>query len=222
MEFIIDEIDGELCLQRVGNEAAASANSQNQTIHSVETIEHGMKTIELQKTCFKIFDDTFQKCASEISSMNLEHQKENSVYKILSELCEVSKELFKSELQSVLCNQNKQIFDSAYNSINSSFEYILNKIASKSSRYKRCKQMKSNPLCVQPEEKVIGLKWVSKSVDSSDLIDWKLTDTTFQYISPIKTIESLFARDDFSLMYFDYNQTKHTCSEGIYILQKYT
>lgn len=221
MEFIFDEIDGELCLKSVGNEAAGTANSQRQTteyIHSVETIEHGIKTIELQKKSFKIFDDVFQKCSTEIASMNLEHQKENSVYKILLQLCEVSKELCKSELQSVLCDQNKQMFDSAYNAINSSFEYILEKINAKSNRYKRCKQMKSNPMYVQPEEKAVGLKWVSKSVDSSDLIDWKLTDTTFQYISPIKTIESLFTRDDFSQMYFDYNRTKHTCSEGINIL----
>lgn len=204
--FIFDEEEGETYFR---NDTEKSKEADIGNIFSLEKIENELKTIEMQEKSYKHFDDVFENWTGQISKMNLEHEKENTIYKLLSELFEASKQTCLAELE-VFTESAKEI-----ENINASFDYILKKISTRSTRFKRDKEMKKNPLYVQPSEKAIGIQWLPNAVDSSGLIDWKLADTTFHYVSPIETIQSLFKCDQFSKLYFDFNKNKHNCSEGI-------
>lgn len=73
-------------------------------------------------------------------------------------------------------------------------------------RYKRDKKISKNKLYVAPEEKVIGLRWISQKLPETSVSVPRLIPNVFQKISLIKSIISLFEREDFRKEYFLYNE----------------
>lgn len=97
---------------------------------------------------------------------------------------------------------------------------VLNEVEKYDTVYKRNKIMERNKLFVEPEVKAIGTHWETKR-------DAKLQKTfplhaqsSFQYVPITKTLESLFRRDEFKELYFDYNNvstgSRHKCVEGCF------
>lgn len=63
----------------------------------------------------------------------------------------------------------------------------------------------------------MALNWKSKKECGNDLVDHKLVQSTYQYVSVIGKIRSLFKNDQFNKSYFDFNNNnKHVCADGVY------
>lgn len=70
---------------------------------------------------------------------------------------------------------------------------------------------------VQPSEKPIGLKWQSKVDPAKSIVEHKLIQTKFSYVSIHETIHALFSNREFEEIYVKYNtELKHTCVAGMY------
>lgn len=68
-----------------------------------------------------------------------------------------------------------------------------------------------------PKEIPIGLKWRSKKEAGNDIVDHKLIQTSFQYVSITDSLTALFKNSEFKKMYFQYNEReKHVCTDSIY------
>lgn len=214
MEFIFDDVTGQFVCSSVSTQPA---NQPSEKFFYAEETDGEIKTMTMQKKCYKDVDELFGKCFDQISLMQLEHEKENGFYKILKELFEVSKHACLSELENVISSNDQVIQTKVRDTINAHYEYVFEKISANATRYKRKKQLEKNPLFVQPQEKAVGIKWVSNTAPSSDLSDWNKRQTTCQFVSMIKTIQSLFACNQFSEMYFNFNRNKHKCTEGVFV-----
>lgn len=151
------------------------------------------------------FDAVFDDCVKQISEMNLTHSNEDKIYKILTSLFDENSILIKN------LNGRKQ--DSAV--IDCATEHVIDKIKGVSTRYRREKLMKKQLNFVPATAKSIDVKWKSKRALNSDLPCYDLPQTTFQYVSIKRTLQSLFAQPEFAKTYFEYNEN-HECVPGIY------
>lgn len=73
-------------------------------------------------------------------------------------------------------------------------------------RYKRDKKISKNKFYVAPEEKVIGLRWARCKIPETSILVPRLIPNVFQKIPLIKSIISLFEREDFRKEYLAYNE----------------
>lgn len=151
--------------------------------------------------------------SSELISLSLTQKNYKNMIKLFINVLHHSKQLCKKLLEKN-CNTNKNVFQC----IDRSFEYIHKTINEIDSHSKLIKKIKSDPHFVEPIEKSIGLKWKAAKVDpQTNIPDHGLTQPTFQFVSILKTLESVFKNKDFENMYIKYNrQEKHICENGIY------
>lgn len=75
--------------------------------------------------------------------------------------------------------------------------------------------LKSSNLYVEPEEKSSGYKWIKVFDKEKEVTVSETVQTTFQFISIIKTLKSLFSDPEFERFYLHYNRDKdHNCDDG--------
>lgn len=95
---------------------------------------------------------------------------------------------------------------------------VLNEILKHNTVYKRNKICEKNELYVKPEERAIGTHWATRRDSDMKQIYPLHVQSIFQYVPITKTLQSLFSREDFKKLYFEYNNAstgiKHTCTEG--------
>lgn len=82
--------------------------------------------------------------------------------------------------------------------------------------YKFNKTVCSNSSYVHPEERVVGTRYELKRDKNTNISVPRLIQSTLQYVSIVKTLESLFRDEEFRKIYFEYNSEKHTCEDGFY------
>lgn len=153
------------------------------------------------------FDEFVKYFADEVIKMDLTQKTTNKIFNLCDDLMQQYSMLLTEVINAkVTDDEAKKI---AVENIISVHDRIRQQIKSNNSQFKRNKIQKQNNLYVAPEEKAIGLKWIEKSSVDKDIRQHQLTQTTFQYIPIVKTLKSLFQRDDFRNMYFEYNSQKH-------------
>lgn len=87
------------------------------------------------------------------------------------------------------------------------------------SRYKRDKMFTSHPLYVAPTEIGIGTRFELKKDEKNNSTKPQRIQSTFEYVSIVDTIKSLFKREEFKKLYFEYNsqnENGHKCVDGVY------
>lgn len=91
------------------------------------------------------------------------------------------------------------------------------KLSKFSTVYKRNRKYNNNPLFVSPQEKAIGTRWEMIPDKENSKSTPRLIQSSFQYVSIIETIRSLFLREDFKRA-FQYNniEKNHSCKSGEY------
>lgn len=85
------------------------------------------------------------------------------------------------------------------------------------SAYKRNQELISNNRFVAPVEIAIGTRWEMKKIDNTHgraVRIPKHIQSTLQYVPILKSLESLFSCEEFSSLYFQYNQNQRTNEIG--------
>lgn len=95
--------------------------------------------------------------------------------------------------------------------------YTIEKLKELGSKFKRKKLNSRNSNYVPPKEISMGVKWKSKVSGHGAIPDHTLHQTSYQYVSIVKTLQTLFLNESFQKAYFQYNNAdKHICIEGEY------
>lgn len=162
---------------------------------------------------YKESNQFFSNLPSELCSLNLTQNNFKKAMELIVQIVEHTTHLSKKLVQRN-CDTSKQ----ACENIDSSSDYILKKIKTMNTTTKLKNIIRKNPLFVEPTEKAIGLKWKNAKVDPlTQIPDHGLIQSTFQYVSILKTLEALFKNDIFRELYIKYNKhEKHKCVSGIY------
>lgn len=184
-------------------------NAEHKPATSNEAIRHTPKIVNnsnepnrftIQQSSFAVFDTFFDKFEHEISTMQLQQKQIDKVYLLCKELIENEHGLFNGDP-----------------STNSAKNYIIKKLTEKQSKLRRRTVLKTDDQFVVPKEIPIGLKWRSKKEAGNDIVDHKLIQASFQYVSITDSLTALFKNSDFKKMYFQYNEReKHVCTDSIY------
>lgn len=136
----------------------------------------------------------------------------NTIYKLVAGLVNE----FKSVNSSLIGDKNglgpQQVLDFTTKKVSSYFRKI-------DSHYKRTKLVTSQSLYVPPTEVGVGTRFELERDRQTNLVIPQRIQSTFEYVSIVDTIKSLFERDNFKTVYFKHNsenQSQHTCVEGVY------
>lgn len=105
--------------------------------------------------------------------------------------------------------------------LESSMNYVCEKLDELNSCYKRRKRNQIDPLYIPPEERAVGTRVELRREFGNSAALPKIIQNTFQYIPITETLKRLFRIDNFSRTFFEYNsdhgnKTKHICRPNVY------
>lgn len=158
-----------------------------------------------------LFLDTFKR---KVMSLKLQDQQLNTIF-------ECSEDLVRNvnELSLNLMNDDSEI--TTVQALETSTQFICAKLDQLKTTFKRRKHYAHELRYVHPKEMAIGTRWemkkfrrINKRTGTSKIIKIpRMIQCTFQYVSILNTLKSLFNQDDFMEMYFDYNsgEKRHRC-----------
>lgn len=167
--------------------------------------------IPSENKLYNNFDNFFKSYAHKIVNLQLKHNDTNLIFKLTEDLINESFKLY-TDIKKIQ-KENHAFCSSTV--IADTCECIKKNIQKYDSKYKRDQHFKKSIFYVEPEELSIGTRWDNKIGSKGHNV--KLIQSTFQYVSIISSIKSLFAQETFRDLYFAYNTGgKHKCSEGIF------
>lgn len=134
-----------------------------------------------------------------ICGLRLNHDETKQVYDICIELINKTQQL------NEIFMKEKNGLDSV-EALKLSTTIIREELLQCATRYKRDKKIAKNKLYVAPVEKVIGVRWISVKLPETSVSVPRLIPNIFHEIPLIKSLISLFQRDDFRNEYFSYNE----------------
>lgn len=148
-----------------------------------------------------------------IIDLNLSEKNTNSIFRSCGSLVNNLKHLTVRML-----NDDNQMTPSHI--IESSTNLFLDQLAKRNSTFKRNNHLSASSFFVSPEEIAIGTRWELKKVidhqGDKNSIE-QIIQNTYQYVSLVKTIESLFKNEEFRNCYFQNNTIlDHKCESGRY------
>lgn len=142
--------------------------------------------------------------------MNITQKNIDKIYALCENLINSSRDLYKSVGDFQCCEQNQKSISDASN-------YIVSKLKPQQKLSKRRKCVTSNEFYVPPRDVPIGLKWKSQTKPGNEIVNHKLVQATFQYVSIVETLKATFKNTDFKKMYIEYNENlKHTCVDSMF------
>lgn len=148
-----------------------------------------------------------------IRKLNLKENDTNLVFKLCGNLTKTLNEL---NLKLIEDNNGMTVPQV----LETTTDLVRSKIFQFDSAYKRNENTLSNRFYVAPKDTAIGTRWEMKKMKKSGIILQipRLIQTTFQYVSILETIKSLFEHDEFRDLYFQHNirETDHICEPGKY------
>lgn len=195
------------------------ANSNNKIANDATKYEIKYKNTsnteaatEKIKTFLKAFGD-------KTLSLGLQENQMNAVYKMSIELVHQV-----NQFNVDLLDNDKTLPISHV--LESSTNFVCSEISRFNSAYNRCKMSKQNKQYVHPKEMAIGTRWEMVKVKRNVLYAHRnkvvkiprLIQCTYQYVSIISTLKSIFSQPDFMSMYFEHNSgaNRHQCTPGRY------
>lgn len=205
-KYQIKFTNGKICVDRT-----PAAAEQNNT--SCGTIRRNNNKIEfVPDSVDENFDQFFENLSQKITCMNLSQKNTNDIIDLLEEFVVANSELYTRVFE----KQNGLISDTA-DVLSKTKSYVLTKIKSIESTYRRNELMKKNPIYVEPVEKAMGLKWNTKNTPQLDIPDHRIAQTKFSFVKISDTLRSLFSVAEFKSLFIRHNESKHNCIEGEYI-----
>lgn len=171
--------------------------------------------------CFKVqresylgFGEFFNDFVIQIRHNCSTQKQADAVFQLCETFAQQQMLLCASMLQEQL---NQAEFQNIKSTMDDTSKYISEKLQAHQSQYKRLKILRKNPLYVEPETKMIGVKWKTRINSEERIPDHNITQATFEYVPIIKTLKALFSNLKFADRYFSYNQqTKHDCIRNEY------
>lgn len=136
-----------------------------------------------------------------ICGLGLNHGETNQVFEICIELINKTQ-----QLNEIFMNKKNGL--DPIQAAQMSTSIIQQELQECATRYKRDKKISKNKFYVAPEEKVIGLCWVPCKLPETSIAVPRLIPNVFQKIPLIKSIISLFEREDFRKEYFFFNEQR--------------
>lgn len=202
-------------LQREGKKIIAkplhSASIAKPTsVRAQINVNHINNKFTLQNEPCREFDVFFESFVSNIRSMNIPEKSMDTFFCVCEDLVQNCQNLYKKltpkEHEIEMCNV-----------ISTGTDYVTDKLKSRNTSTKRHNYTKNRLSYVKSTETAIGLTWKSQVNCGQEIVNHTLTQTTYQYVSLIDTLKSLFLNADFKKMYFDFNESKkHVCRDGVY------
>lgn len=185
----------------------ANSTQNNDVFENVPlNIEADRDQIRIRPKCYEVFDVFLNDFVHEIQCMGITNKDRNTLYSLMEQLVRQHKNIL---LESHTCNH--------LNVINDRTNYVCEQIGKFRTRYRRLSLMRQNKLFVEPETKNIGLKWKTTTRPEEEIPDHELVASTYQFVSPLKTLRTLFADATFRDAYEKYNRIeKHKCRIGVY------
>lgn len=152
---------------------------------------------------------------SEVHSYGLKYKTVDCLFKLFGKLVREVSNINISLIQSGDGVNALEVIDSTS-------DFLCNKIRDHDSKYKRQQKNEADCFYVKPEERAVGAHYEMKRERGSNLALPKLVQSKFQYVPITETLKSLFKCDDFRKLYFDYNSAneehgKHKCNAGTYV-----
>lgn len=163
--------------------------AENQTTDSCS--KHKIDLIKYTKK-FEIF---LKNIITRLNALNMTHNDRNTVVSMFEEIIEVNNEIHVSVFQDLNDIAAKNISHKINN-------HIVAEIQAYNSRFKRDKLIADNEYFVRPYEFGIGFR-TDLDVRKNIL---KNIQCTFQYVSILETLQSLFSNQQFTELYFEYNK----------------
>lgn len=203
-------------------------NKKLTSVQGVVTPEQNAKRVEIQSVtnslgklkiktkkaaAYEKFDKAFTSFESDVNQLNLNQKQNDNIIKSIKCLLENQSDLYKTIIENKFESSKSDLFQD----ISEANSHVQQKLGQISNAHMRKKHLQENPLYVPPHEKAIGLRWRDKSEPCSQIPNYVIEQTTFQYVKIKETLLSLFKNPSFKKIYFEYNQNqKHTCVDGVY------
>lgn len=183
--------------------------AKNVKIENIQFNDDGNVRVETKTaSIYGEFNRFFENIPNRLSALNLTHSKYISIIDLLNEMLRQSEHLCAkiSEHSNDACAHKTGI------------EYVLKKLKKIDTNYKLKKIIKSHPMYVKPVELAVDLKWKKPKInDKTQIPSHSITQTTYQFVSPIETLLASFSNEDFKSSYLEYNlKDKHVCKDNEY------
>lgn len=170
-----------------------------------------VRVVSKTASIYKEFDDFFTGIPTMLNSLQLPQSKYKEVVEMMKGFVSRTHDLCTklNESDGNVCQSS---------AADTSTKYSLDKLKSIDSTFKLKSFIRKNPFYVAPEEVAIGLRWKKPQVNEETQIpDHQMKESTFQFVSPIKSLEAMFLDPDFTKCYINYNlNEKHKCVDGVY------
>lgn len=188
----------------------AESNCEDESMSNSEQMMHQMPTKSKLVQFFEEADGQIQQLSNEIVHLNLSQKQSNAVFTLCIDLIAKNRHLNTQLLENNISMEPEEICI-----ITSDF--ITDKLSSFKTTYKYKAAVSQNPLFVPPQQKTLGTRFEMKKVKAANIAVPKVIQSKMQYISISETIKSLFQRQDFHDAFFNHNNGKHQCTDGVYM-----
>lgn len=191
-----------------------SVDTTNQNQTQFNSLPFNVKceknTANIEFDGFDAFSKFYESFSTDILLMHTTEKNLNTIFNAFEKLVVNYERLIMDIMPDYLKKQLSAVVPTATN-------FVVEKLRSLNSNKKRQKLVEKSESCVPAIDCGMALTWTSKNVCGSDLVDHRLVQTTYQYVSIIDTIKSLFINSTFRKSYFDFNERfKHVCSDDKY------
>lgn len=155
---------------------------------------------------YTVLEEFFSKFSKQIVLMNLNLKQKDQIIKLSSEMLTSMHEFQKSLVKQK--TNTEKVFDNT-------FIFAIGKLNEIDTQIKRNKIMERSSSYVEPIEMSSGFKYTNVMDKDSGKIVRTTEQCTFQFVSLMKTLTSLFSKEEFERIYINYNST-HQCKDNIY------
>lgn len=215
-KFKINFSGGKVTLSDI-TDGSNDREKPEETTFRIENITDDLGKIKITtnvSAAYNKFDSFFNYFTDEIIKMGLPQKTTTKIFNLCGDLVNENEQLSCSVIGANI--YDVEVKKSVTEHLFTSFKHVKNHIEANNTRHKRDKIQNENIMYVPPVEKSISLKWRTKISSFDVLPNYKLIQSTFQYVPIVATLSSLFSGEEFKNIYFEYNAQKHKCTPGIY------
>lgn len=211
--------EGVYHIKLVNNEIQVRQNTEEETqtpcVNNTPLVftecSSGMR---IQSECYHEFNEFFTEFSNQIRHNCSTQKQADAVFNLCEIFAQKQMNLCKMLLQEKFTDGDLKKIQIV---INATSFHVSKKLQDHQTQYKRLKLLRKNPFYLEPETKVIGLKWKTKTGVDQRIPDHTLVQSTFEYVPILKSLKMLFSNQKFHDQYFNYNQQmKHKCEPNFY------
>lgn len=177
--------------------------------------EYSIIDAEEEPLLHSCMTQSVQRCADRIENLEVTQKVKNSIFILIEDLLS---DIYMFNHDSIKNTTGSgghilEVLEVAHDA-------VVNEVKKYDTTFKRNNIFEKNKLFVRPKEVAIGTHWETKRDRTVQKMYPLHTQSSFQYMSIMKTLKSLFLRKEFKQLYFDYNNvstgSRHKCTEGVF------